>query len=566
MQKQEEKEILSVDDLTVEFISSNQTVTAVNKISFQLQRGEKLGIVGESGSGKSVSCLSILNLLKGNKSNRTTGEIHFDTDRQSVELLNLPESRLQDIRGKRISIVFQEPMSSLNPVRKCGPQVKEVLDTHNYGVKDERKAYVMELFEQVALPDVNRIYQSYPHELSGGQLQRINIAMAIATRPDILICDEPTTALDVTVQKEIIRLLDEIVQKFRISLIFISHDLDVVASFCNRVLVMFQGLIVEEGSLPDVFKKPRHDYTRALLACKPTSESKGFKLPTVDSVLDKSYQKISREVYEGAEMQQILEVHELKVHFENRDRRSIFSRKSVVKAVDGVSFQLMNGEILGIVGESGSGKSTVAYCIAGLLEQGHGHISFRKQRITPSILSADKTLRTKIQLIFQDPYSSLNPRMSVGQAIREPIRYHKMAPPGKVEPLINQLLEQVGLSSDYKTRFPHQLSGGQRQRVCIARALALQPEILICDECVSALDVSVQAQILNLLDKLRNNLGLSLIFISHDLSVVHYLCDRVIVMKSGQIVEQGRVDKIMDHPQHAYTQKLIDSIPKSISA
>ncbi len=556
--------LLSVTDLYVRFDNNGATTVAVDDVSFDLLRKQSLGIVGESGSGKSVTSLSILNLLNADPQNHNSGSILFYEGLEAQDLLAAEESTLYKIRGRKISIVSQEPMSTLNPVRRCGDQAKEILEVHDLGHKHERKAKIIELFKQVSLPDVERIYDSYPHQLSGGQLQRVNIAMALASDPDIIICDEPTTALDVTVQSQIIDLLKDIVSSQDIALIFISHDLDVVADICDSVIVMYQGKIVEKGSLPKTFTTPHHPYTKALLSCKPTKDNRDKILPTVDMIVGGAYVPAKRQYVSTGSEDKVVSVQNLSVYFPNK-RTTFFGPKSYVKAVDDLSFDIRQSEILGIVGESGSGKSTVANCIAGLIEPTKGTMTYKGNQLTKRALNKDKKLRTSIQLVFQDPYSSLNPKMTIGDAIKEPLRYHKIVAKERLSEELSKLLHQVGLDDTYTDRYPHQLSGGQRQRVCIARALSVRPDLLICDESVSALDVSVQAQILNLLDQLRADLKLTILFISHDLSVVHYLCDAVIVMKNGKIVERGSATKVMLEPVHKYTKKLISSLPKPIS-
>ena len=548
--------ILSVDNLNVRFRNRDQYTHAVKDLSFHLYAGDKLGVVGESGSGKTVTSLSILNLLSNGTATETDGSIDF---LNYGDLLSMPAKMIRTIRGRKISMVFQEPMSSLNPVRRCGNQVAEILEVHQIGKKNNHKSKILELFRQVSLPDVERMYDSYPHELSGGQLQRINIAMALATEPDIIICDEPTTALDVTVQSEILALLDRINSDQGIAIIFISHDLDVISSLCNRIVVMYKGEIVEEGTLPDCFLNPRHDYTKALIACKPSPEKKRQVLPTVAKILDGSFSPATRTHRETGE-DTILSVKGLTVRYPKK-RESLFAKKEYLTAVDNISFSMFSGECLGIVGESGSGKSTVANCISGLIQASEGSIEYHSREISKKSLENDRQLRKRIQLVFQDPYSSLNPRMTIGSAIREPLQFHKIVPNASIDSRVSELLVMVGLDDSYAARYPHQLSGGQRQRVCIARALTVEPDLLICDECVSALDVSVQAQILNLLDHLKSLLGLNMIFISHDLNVVHYICDRILVMKDGSIVERGTYDRILDRPEHEYTKKLVSSIP-----
>ena len=554
--------LLHIQDLSVRFSTKTGETDAVNGVNIELYEGDCLGVVGESGSGKSVTSLSILNLIYPNPNAVTTGKVIRYSDESSTDLLQLDEQALSDIRGNDISMVFQEPMSSLNPVKRCGSQIEEVLEIHNIVPKDQRKSEVLELIDSVELPEAERIYRSYPHELSGGQLQRVNIAMALAGDPKIMICDEPTTALDVTVQKKIIQLLRRIVIEKNIALIFVCHDLDLVNELCNKVVVMYKGDVVEQGMLPDTFRNPQSDYTQALLACRPKPSYNEIQLPTVDKVMSGIYKEEKRPQAEIDRDQIVLIVNDLTVNYRTNPL-AIFQRKQYLKAVDNVSFKLYKGSVLGIVGESGSGKSTVAKCICGVIPASEGQIIYDGRAIDGRVLSSDKNLRRQIQIIFQDPYGSLNPRMTIGQAILEPINYHKLRP-GSAKERVLELLNEVGLDEEYYNRYPHQLSGGQRQRVCIARALSVEPQILICDESVSALDVSVQSQILNLLDSLRAKYQLSIIFISHDLSVIHYISDEVIVMKDGKIVERGVADQIITSPQEAYTQELVNSIPEGV--
>ena len=554
--------LLHIQDLSVRFSTKTGETDAVNGVNIELYEGDCLGVVGESGSGKSVTSLSILNLIYPNPNAVTTGKVIRYSDESSTDLLQLDEQALSDIRGNDISMVFQEPMSSLNPVKRCGSQIEEVLEIHNIVPKDQRKSKVLELIDSVELPEAERIYRSYPHELSGGQLQRVNIAMALAGDPKIMICDEPTTALDVTVQKKIIQLLKRIVIEKNIALIFVCHDLDLVNELCNKVVVMYKGDVVEQGMLPDTFRNPQSDYTQALLACRPKPSYNEIQLPTVDKVMSGIYKEEKRPQAEIDRDQIVLAVNDLTVNYRTNPL-AIFQRKKYLKAVDNVSFKLYKGSVLGIVGESGSGKSTVAKCICGVIPASEGQIIYDGRAIDGRVLSSDKNLRRQIQIIFQDPYGSLNPRMTIGQAILEPINYHKLRP-GNAKERVLELLNEVGLDEEYYDRYPHQLSGGQRQRVCIARALSVEPQILICDESVSALDVSVQSQILNLLDSLRAKYQLSIIFISHDLSVIHYISDEVIVMKDGKIVERGVADQIITSPQEAYTQELVNSIPEGV--
>jgi len=554
--------LLHIQDLSVRFSTKTGETDAVNGVDIELYEGDCLGVVGESGSGKSVTSLSILNLIYPNPNAVTTGKVIRYSDESSSDLLQLDEQALSDIRGNDISMVFQEPMSSLNPVKRCGSQIEEVLEIHNIVPKGHRKSKVLELIDSVELPEAERIYRSYPHELSGGQLQRVNIAMALAGDPKVMICDEPTTALDVTVQKKIIQLLKRIVIEKDIALIFVCHDLDLVNELCNKVVVMYKGDVVEQGILPETFRNPQSDYTQALLACRPKPSYNEIQLPTVDKVMSGKYEQVKRPQADIDKDQIVLSADNLTVKYRTNPL-AIFQRKKYLTAVDNVSFKLYKGSVLGIVGESGSGKSTVAKCICGVIPASKGEITYDGRVIDGRILSSDKNLRRQIQIIFQDPYGSLNPRMTIGQAILEPINYHKLRP-GSAKERAVELLNEVGLEEDYYDRYPHQLSGGQRQRVCIARALSVEPQILICDESVSALDVSIQSQILNLLDSLRAKYQLSIIFISHDLSVIHYISDEVIVMKDGRIVEQGNADQIITSPQEAYTQELVNSMPVGV--
>lgn len=555
---------LNVSDLAVSFKNGKTNTEAVKGVSFDLKEGECLGLVGESGSGKSVTGLSILNLINS-KLGETTGSITFIDGDKKTSILEVSEQELYQIRGKKIAMVFQEPLSCLNPVRRCGSQVEEVLTTHTQLNRSERKAKLRELFEQVSLTDVDRILRSYPHEISGGQLQRVNIAMALAAEPEIIICDEPTTALDVTIQKEIILLLKRLVKEKQLSLLFICHDLDLVAELCDSVLVMYEGVLVESGPLPESFLSPKHNYTKALLACKPKFDVKNYKLPQVSEILDNRLEKELRPASKIGKST-ILKVENLSVDFRTGSG-GFFKAASFVHAVSNVSFELHQNEILGIVGESGSGKSTVANVISGLINPSCGKVYYGESKfdVNTRSLRENKNIRKEIQLIFQDPYGSLNPVYRVGKAIQEPIDYHRLEvnKHAAYQKTLDLLME-VGLDESYYNRYPHQLSGGQRQRICIARALAMQPKLLLCDECVSALDLSVQSQILNLLDNLRVERNLSMIFISHDLSVVHYLCDRILVMKDGCVVEEGSPEEILHNPKQSYTKKLIDAVPKSI--
>jgi len=552
--------MLNVKQLNINF--GEQQV--IKNISFDLQPNEILGIVGESGSGKSVSTLSILGLL-GSKA-KVDGSILF----QDQELTAYSEKQFQKIRGNDISMIFQEPMSSLNPSMRCGKQVEEVLIQHKKLSKTEVKREVLSLFEKVKLPRPEAIFKSYPHEISGGQKQRVMIAMAIACKPKILIADEPTTSLDVTVQKEILKLLKSLQQETQMSIIFISHDLALVSEIADRVAVMYQGEIVEQDDVTSIFKNAKHQYTKALLASKPSTNHRLKALPTVKDYMQetpKAAVETSEERKKRHELiyskPPLLEVKNIRKTFISS--AGWFGKKEKVHAVDDVSFKIYEGETLGLVGESGCGKSTLGNAILRLDDPTEGDILYQGKSITNLKGEALRQLRKDIQLIFQDPFSSLNPRLSVGKAIMEPMKVHGLygdAESRKQKTI--QLLERVGLSEEHFDRYPHEFSGGQRQRIGIARTIAVEPKLIICDESVSALDISVQAQVLNLLNELKTDFGFTYIFISHDLAVVKYMADQLLVMHEGKIVEQGEADEVYAHPQKAYTQQLIEAIPKGI--
>jgi peptide/nickel transport system ATP-binding protein len=570
--------MLRVQGLSVSFRTRAGWVSAVESVSFELPTGQTLGIVGESGSGKSVSSLAIMRLLPTPPAEISSGEIWFDSPSLGrINLLTLPEKSMQHLRGNEIAMIFQEPMTSLNPVFTCGDQVVEAIRLHQKVSFAEARDRTLALFEEVRLPNPSRIFSAYPHQLSGGQKQRVMIAMAIACNPRLLIADEPTTALDVTVQKTILELLQELQAKHGMSLIFISHDLGVIGEICDRVLVMYKGRIVEEGPVQDIFASPHDPYTRGLIACRPPLDRRLHRLPTLSDFL-KNPEKltvedalrtetISEEAYRQRQAQlaqkpPIMEVQNLCVYFPIQ--KGIFSRTvGYVKAVDNVSFTVYPGETVGLVGESGSGKTTTGRAILRLIESTSGQVRFQGQDITTLPVKDLRPLRKHMQIIFQDPYSSLNPRLTVGSALTEPMLFHGLARTLKeAQERAIALLEQVGLEADHFYRYPHEFSGGQRQRIAIARALAVEPKFIICDESVSALDVSVQAQVLNLLLDLQEKYGLSYIFISHDLSVVKFMSDRLLVMNQGQVVESGYAEDIYRSPKHEYTQKLIDAIPK----
>lgn len=569
-----EKPLLSVRNLCISLFAENkEKKKLVNGISFDVHQGEVVGIVGESGSGKSLTCLSIPGLL--NKNIRVVkGEIIFEDQ----NLLLLDEKNLRPYRGSKIAMVFQEPMSSFNPVMTCGEQINEILNIHTNLNKEQLKEKTLSLFNKVQLHDPQRAYKSYPHELSGGQLQRIMIAMAISCNPDLLIADECTTALDVTVQKEILILLKQLNKELDISIIFISHDLGVIKDIADRTIVMKNGEIVEQDKTSAIFKSPKENYTKILLASVPPSNIALKKLPKPELFYDDknfSDEKVKKFYLDNTlsanaieqRKKEILESNTI-LRISNLSKQYVTSTnfwgkpKKILLAVDDISFELKNSETLGIVGESGSGKSTISKAILQLIKSESGEVEFFGKKLHSMSNSELRKIRKDIQYIFQDPYSSLNPRLTVGFAIQEPMKVHNIRPSKKErKEYAISLLEKVGLDPEHYDRYPHEFSGGQRQRICIARALALEPKVLVCDEIVSALDVSVQAQVLNLLVDLRDEYDLSLIFVTHDLSIVRFLCERTLVMKKGTKVEYGWTDEIFNSPQTEYTKKLLDSVP-----
>jgi peptide/nickel transport system ATP-binding protein len=555
--------LLSVNQLTVKFRSNNQENEVVKKISFQLKKNKILAIVGESGSGKSVTSLAISGLLP--KSSILEGGVYFN----GKNLLEISDNDFQKIRGKKIGMIFQEPMSSLNPTLTCGNQVAEVLKHHTDLNSKEIHKEVISLFEKVKLPIPARIFNSYPHQISGGQKQRVMIAIAIACKPVLLIADEPTTALDVTVQREIILLLKELQEQNNMSILFISHDLPLVSEIADDVIVIYKGEIIEKGKTIDVFQNPQKEYTKGLINSKPSLGERLKRLPTVDDFIK---QEVATEVYTKSDRQQfheqiyaskpLLEIVELKKYFETKHR---FYKKPPIKAVDNVSFKLYERETLGLVGESGCGKTTLGRAILHLEKITSGQLFYKGKDITSLSKLELRSLRKEIQIIFQDPFSSLNPRISIGNSILEPMIVHGILSSFKERKLyVLDLLKKVGLEEDHFNRYPHEFSGGQRQRIGIARAIALQPKLIICDESVSALDVSVQAQVLNLLNELKISFNFSYIFISHDLSVVKYMSDQLVVMNQGKIEEIGDADAIYNNPKTSYTKNLISAIPKGI--
>jgi len=564
--------MLQVNHLKVEFKTQNGLVQAVKDSSFTLQKGETIGIVGESGSGKSVTSLAIMRLHNA-ENTVISGDILFN----DINILQIPEEEMRAIRGNRIAMIFQEPMTSLNPVLTCGFQVTEAIQLHLGVDKQEAKKKAIQLFNEVQLPRPEAIFDSYPHQISGGQKQRVMIAMALSCDPEILIADEPTTALDVTVQKTIIELLLRLKAERNMSLVFISHDLGVVSEIADRVIVMYKGEIVEEADTKTIFANPQHPYTKGLLACRPLPEYHLKKLPIIADFLDAANNAVSiekireRYVYPASEIkerkkklyaqQPILRINELSTWFPLGI--GLFAKqKEVIKAVNKVSFDVYPGETLGLVGESGCGKSTLGRSILRLIEPTSGGVNFEDIDLRKLNKRDMRNMRRDIQIIFQDPYSSLNPRLTVGDSLMEPLQVHQLYDNNtKRKKHVLELLEKVNLPPEHYHRYPHEFSGGQRQRIVIARALALKPKFIICDESVSALDVSVQAQVLNLIRELQQEYNLTYIFISHDLSVIKHISDRVMVMNKGEIIETGDPDDIYDHPKEDYTKRLIASIP-----
>lgn len=556
--------LLEVKNLNISFKTDSENIKVVDNVSFGLKQGETLGIVGESGSGKSLTALSILNLLPHNAF--VNGNILFFEDNKEVNLSKLSVKEWLQFRGNKFSMIFQEPMTSLNPTMICGKQVEEVLAIHSRQSFKERYQKVLDLFIEVKLPEPERIYHSYPHQISGGQKQRVMIAMAIALNPAILIADEPTTALDVTVQKAIIDLLRDIQKKYKISIIFISHDLGVIAQIAHQVLVMYNGKIVEKGSVKKILNNPDEPYTKGLIKCRPTLTFKGGRLPVLSDFLqhkqkENTVLKSTKENFSDSN-EVILSVIGLNKNFITK-YNFLGRGTSFFSAIKDISFDVYKGETLGLVGESGCGKTTLGRIIAQLIEFNSGNILYHGKSLKTLSRKEIKQFRKNAQIIFQDPYGSLNPKITIGEAIAEPLKVHQIGKTSKNrKQRVLELLKQVKLNENDYSKYPHEFSGGQRQRIVIARALALNPEFIICDESVSALDVSVQAEVLNLLNDLKRDYQLTYIFISHDLSVVKYMSDRIMVMRDGALVEINKADEIYQSPASDYTKKLIKSIPE----
>lgn len=561
--------IIEVKNLAVQFKTEEGIVEAVKGISFNIPKGKTVGLVGESGSGKSITSLSIMRLV--DYPGKVTGEILFEGN----NLLALSEKKMQQIRGARISMIFQEPMTSLNPVLTIADQITETLMIHEDITKEQALAKALDLLKQVGIPNAEERLYFYPHKFSGGQRQRIMIAMAIACNPDVLICDEPTTALDVTIQKQILDLLADIQKRTNMSLLFITHDLGVVADIADEVIVMNKGVIVEQSQSKSIFTNPQHPYTKGLLACRPSMETKMARLPMLSDFMGPdgeelagpqagSASTVAASTKSADDGKILLEIKDLKTHFPHTG--GLFGRvQSYTKAVDGVSFSVKKGRTLGLVGESGCGKTTLGRTLMRLVDSTDGQIIYDGQDITRLTSSQMMPIRKKMQIVFQDPYASLNPRMTIGSILTEPMQIHNIGDNAKQRnEIAAEMIQKVGLLPRMMNRYPHEFSGGQRQRISIARALMVRPDFIVCDESVSALDVSIQAQILNLLLDLQDEFNLTYIFISHDLSVVKFISDDVAVMNGGKIVELNTAENIYYHPQHEYTQKLLQAIPKGI--
>lgn len=597
--------ILEINDLNIEFRSGQGNIRAVDSLSLYLNRGETLGLVGESGSGKSVTALSVMRLLP-EAGKISSGKILYLSPapdppsetahpKSPIDLLNLPETALTKYRGADIAMIFQEPMTSLNPVFRCGKQVAEAIMLHQKVDIMEAKAQTIHLFKKVKFSDPERIYEAYPHQLSGGQKQRVMIAMAMSCQPHILIADEPTTALDVTVQKAILELMRELKAEADLSMLFISHDLGVISEICDRAVVMLQGQIVEEGPVEQVLHNPRHPYTKGLVACRPSLHKKLWRMPTVQDFIENEHFSTRQVTNEETAFRRgslyaqkpVLRINDLVVRYPTK-KNWLGQHRRWLNAVDKVTFEVYPGETFGLAGESGCGKTSLGKAVARLIDAHSGEVSYSANNLysppaadkplasKPSIVNRqpfevdllrlnEETLRPfrrDIQVVFQDPYASLNPRMAIGEAITEPMKIHGIHENDRIrmEKAID-LLEVVGLKSDHFRRFPHEFSGGQRQRICLARALAVTPKILVCDEIVSSLDVSVQATVLNLLLDLQEKFALTYIFISHDLSVIRQMCDRLLVMNTGKIEALGFPEQIFENPENEYVRRLIEAVP-----
>ena len=574
--------LLKIEDLSLEFRRDSQWNPILHHINLSLDKGEVLGIVGESGSGKSVTALSVMQLLNPKVTRYPSGKILFhaqdDEKIPPLDILKASESDMQSLRGNQIGMIFQEPMTSLNPVIRCGEQISEQIILHKHISKKEAKEQVVNPFNEVMLPRPTQIFDSYPHELSGGQKQRIMIAMAMSCNPKLLIADEPTTALDVTIQKNILELIRNLQQKHGMSVLFITHDLGVMAEVADRTIVMYKGDIVEENTVRNIFLNPKNPYTKQLIACRPSMSQRLKTLPQVSDFAgndDKAVQDIisnltvkpeerkavHEKLYAG---DKIITIKNLNKVYKLR-KRKLFEKQQFLHALKDINLDIYEGETLGLVGESGCGKTTLGRTLLRLIEPSSGEVCFRGKNLVRIPASELREMRKDLQIILQDPYSSLNQRLTIGEALMEPMRVHGILHNDKErKKRVIELLERISLNESHFYRYPHEFSGGQRQRISIARALTVNPKFIICDESVSALDVSVQAQVLNLLNELKSEFHFTYIFISHDLSVVKFMADRIAVMQQGAIVETGEADTLCNYPKTAYTKKLIDSIPKGI--
>jgi peptide/nickel transport system ATP-binding protein len=575
------EKLLEISNLSLELRQDTGWKPILHQVNMDLYKGRTLGIVGESGSGKSVTALSVMRLLNPEIARYPEGQILFSKkgEKQPVDLLKAPEKQLQHIRGSRIAMIFQEPMTSLNPVLRCGDQIMEQILLHTTKTKEQAKAHILDLFREVMLPRPEQIFDSYPHELSGGQKQRVMIAMAMSCQPDLLIADEPTTALDVTVQKGILQLIRKLQQEHGMSVLFITHDLGVVAEIADEVMVLYKGSVVEHGDIRDIFLHPQHPYTQGLLACRPSLDVRLRHLPTVDDFIQQRQAGVQQAIdnlcvppEERKSFHQRLYAEKPILTLRNVSKlypvrkRKLFEKRQYVNALQDVNIDIYEGETLGLVGESGCGKTTLGRSMIRLIEPTSGSVTYKGVNLMELSHKEMRKMRKDLQIILQDPYSSLNQRLTVGDALMEPMQVHGIgANEAERKRKAIALLERVSLNETHFYRYPHEFSGGQRQRISIARALAVNPRFIICDESVSALDVSVQAQVLNLLNELKQEYHFTYIFISHDLSVVKFMSDRIVVMQSGHIVEQGDADEICRNPQTDYTRTLLDAIPKGIS-
>ncbi|HNF71259.1 MAG TPA: ABC transporter ATP-binding protein [Chitinophagaceae bacterium] len=555
-----EDRVIRVQSLQVQFETDQHIVQAVSECSFDLKKAQTLAIVGESGSGKSVTALAIMGLLNSPPAQITGGKILFCKENAiSKNLLQLSEKEYQALRGKELAMIFQEPMTSLNPLMRCGEQVAESIRLHLGSGKEEARLKTIALFQEVKLRDAELCYKKYPHELSGGQKQRVMIAMALCANPSVLIADEPTTALDVQVQKSILELIREVSIQRNLAVLFITHDLDLVRSFADEVVVMYKGKIEEQGAVKKILEHPESEYTRALLQCKPRGSVRVKYLPTLHTSSGDPQPTNSIRDPLDKNTRPLLELHEIQIAYPQR-KNLIGQVLQWKQVVNGFSLKIQEGSTHSLLGESGSGKTSIGKAIVRLVPIQEGKILFQGKNI--ELLKGDDLMdyRRDVQMIFQDPYSSLNPRIEIGKAIREPLDVHGIGTVAERKEKVIQLLQKTGLDASFYHRYPHEFSGGQRQRICIARSLILQPRLLICDESVSALDVSVQAQILNLLVQLKDEFGLSYLFITHDIAVARHLSDRITIMREGKKVEENDTDTLFLHPEHEYSRQLLESV------